>query len=192
MSESNEPQYLCWHSCSSHQLVWFATSLVLCKLLFLAATVEGGWRECRRIKAETDRYGNMPYSIGHVCLPLIHCRRPKASACILKTENTLHLLWRLKENVLQCICYCYRFVSVQAVIWLRFVVISCDNVLNKVNEIWHFNNRARNKQSADQTGCEQFNQISYHFIQKTHQWVVSNNPALHTITVRTFTATGQS
>lgn len=90
-SESNElyapyTQYLCWHSRSSRS---YTSGLQLhrfyVRFLFLEPR-RRGWRECRQIKAETDRYGNMPSGI---CLfTADSLQEAWASACFLKTENT--------------------------------------------------------------------------------------------------------
>lgn len=42
--------------------------------------------------------------VGRVCSSLIRRRRPERQPRLLKTENTLHLPWRLKANALQYVC----------------------------------------------------------------------------------------
>lgn len=104
------PKCLCWHSrWSRRPHPWFATSLIILKLLSFPHRQQRRERGlagvCRQIKAETDRYGNS--SVGHVCLCVFTAdslQEAYASVCLLKTENTLHLLWRLWENAFQCVC----------------------------------------------------------------------------------------
>lgn len=73
---------------SGSQLLIFHVSLLFMQL------EERGRLECRQIKAEADRYGNMPCRtrLFMSVYVLMHHRTAAHQAYLLWTKNTLHLL----------------------------------------------------------------------------------------------------
>ncbi len=82
-------QYLCWHSRSSRS---YTSGLQLHRYYVRFLSLEPqrrGWRECRQIKAETDRYGNVPRGI---CLfTADSLQEAWVSACLLRKRKYLYI-----------------------------------------------------------------------------------------------------